>query len=394
MNGKHDHDLPHVTTERELITEREAARERLRASVDTLAQQANLHVQMQKDPLKMIGGASAVGAVLGLMMGRQMRRTKKIYVDADSPAKYQKALIKAQKSQKGGGVGGALVATLGTLAVKTLTERVITPRLEQLSTSLLDRAGQAPAAGPRAALDRGQQVTFTEVDRVTGRPATFDKPVTGPVTLTTGEGGQVVVKEGRTPVHSSAATAAFLKEPQGGEDHHPKADAPGLHTSGRPAHASHDRSGTVTAVSPVTPTHPGVVPMPESQVEAKAVGTAIPDTDRRNPTASAALPGGQTPHSTGATGPAVTPRHAGVVSMPDSQVDAKATGTAIDPLHRSNPNAGPVTRPGTGAVGTGPTGPVVTPAHAGVVRMPDSQVEAKASGTPIAGDERGNPNAR
>ncbi len=394
MTAKHDHDPHHVTTERELITEREAARERLRASVDTLAQQANLHVQMQKDPLKMIGGASAVGAVLGLMMGRQMRRTKKVYVDADSPAKYQKALIKAQKSQKGGGIGGALVATLGTLAVKTLTERVITPRLEQFSTSLLDRAGQAPATGPRA-LDRGQQVTFTDVDRVTGRPATFDKPVTGPVTLTTGEGGQVIVKEGRTPVHSSAATAAFLKEPQAaGEDHRPKADAPGLHIDGRPAHATHGNSGTVTAVSPVAPTHPGVVPMPESHVEAKAVGTAIPDTDRRNPTASAALPGGQTSNSTGATGPAVTPRHAGVVGMPDSQVDAKATGTAIDPLHRSNPNAGPVTRPGTNAVSTGPTGPVVTPAHAGVVRMPDSQVEAKATGTPIPGDERGNPNVR
>ncbi|ALW89215.1 hypothetical protein [Deinococcus actinosclerus] len=126
----------------EYLTEREEARQRLQQSVDALTQQASLHVQMQKDPLKMLGGASAVGALMGIVVGRQFRRSRKIYVDAESPAKHQKALIKAQKTQKGGGgVGGALVATLGTLAVKTLMDKVITPRLETLADGLLDKAG-------------------------------------------------------------------------------------------------------------------------------------------------------------------------------------------------------------------------------------------------------------
>ena len=93
--------------------------------MDALTQQASLHAQMQKDPLKMLGGASAVGALMGIVVGRQFRRSRKIYVDAQSPAKHQKALMKAQKNQKGGGgVGGALVATLGTLAVKTLMDKI------------------------------------------------------------------------------------------------------------------------------------------------------------------------------------------------------------------------------------------------------------------------------
>ena len=99
-------------SEAELLTEREAARARLKASVDVLAERANLQVQMQKEPLKMIGGASAVGAVLGMVVGRQFRRSKKIYVDAASPIKHQKALMKAQKKQGGQSVGGALVAAL------------------------------------------------------------------------------------------------------------------------------------------------------------------------------------------------------------------------------------------------------------------------------------------
>ncbi|NTX99735.1 hypothetical protein [Deinococcus sp. JMULE3] len=126
----------------EYLTEREEARKRLQESVDALTSQVSLHANMQKDPLKMLGGASAVGALMGIVVGRQFRRSRKIYVDAQSPAKHQKALMKAQKSQKGGGVGGALVATLGTLAVKTLMDKVVTPRLETFADNLLDKAGQ------------------------------------------------------------------------------------------------------------------------------------------------------------------------------------------------------------------------------------------------------------
>ena len=55
-------------------------------------------------------------------------------------------------------MGGALVATLGTLAIKTLTDKVINPRLEELANSMLDKAGQPvskPVTKPGAPKTRG-----------------------------------------------------------------------------------------------------------------------------------------------------------------------------------------------------------------------------------------------
>lgn len=214
----------------EYRTEREEARERLKQSIDALTERANLQVQLQKDPLKMLGGASAVGALIGVVMGRQLRRSKKIYVDAASPVRHQKALVKAQAKQQGGrGVGGALIATLGTLAVKTLTERVITPKLEELSSSLLEKAGQAPA-------------------RASGGASSFEAPA-------------------RTPTPAARPAAA-----QGSA---PSSPAPTTPTASAPASSP--------AVSPALQAHAGVRPLPASRVEAKAVGTEIPLEEKVNP---------------------------------------------------------------------------------------------------------------
>lgn len=213
----------------EYLTEREEARERLKNSVDALTQQASLQVNLQKDPLKMLGGASAVGAVIGMVVGRQFRRSRKIYVDAASPAKHQKALIKAQKSGKGG-VGGALVATLGTLAVKTVMDRVVTPRLEQLADNLLEKSGQ-PAGATRAA----PQPTRTPAARpqATGGTVSFIK----------------------TPAQSPAPAQSYAQQ--------------------APAEGS---------VPPApAPAHPGMKPAPASHVEAKAVGSPIAPDEMGNP---------------------------------------------------------------------------------------------------------------
>ncbi|MDO4263498.1 MAG: hypothetical protein Q4C67_04800 [Deinococcus sp.] len=129
------------------LTEKELARERLRAKVDVLTETASLKGQMQMEPLKMLGGASAVGAVLGLALGSQMKRTKKIYVDANSPAKYQKGLIKAQQKEKGGDLGGALVATLVTVGARALSNKLVRDRLQTLAEDLFAKAGQAPQEG-------------------------------------------------------------------------------------------------------------------------------------------------------------------------------------------------------------------------------------------------------
>ncbi len=133
------------------MSEREDARIRLQESVDQLAQQASLQVQMQKEPLKMLGIATGVGAVLGLAIGRSLSKTKKIYVDDTLSKKDQKAFAKAQARHRGpgGNIGGALLATLGTLAFKMLQDRVLAPKLEELAQNLTQKAESAGSA-PRA----------------------------------------------------------------------------------------------------------------------------------------------------------------------------------------------------------------------------------------------------
>jgi hypothetical protein len=213
--------------------EREEARARLKASVDALTERANLQVQMQKEPLKMLGGASAVGTLLGIVVGRQFRRSKKVYVDAGSPAKHQKALIKAQQGQKGGGVGSALAATLGTLAFKALNDRVLAPKLEKFANGLLERAGQQPGHRP------GPQ---------TARPAAQAPTSARPTSA--GAGG----------------TASFLKRP----------------ATESPASLGYAQQ-SLDSVRPAAPAHPGELPSPQSAVEAKAQGTPIAAQEKANP---------------------------------------------------------------------------------------------------------------
>ena len=130
------------------MTQREEARMRLQESVDQLSQQASLQVQMQKEPLKMLGIATGVGAVLGILIGRSFKKTRKIYVDETLSKKDQKAFAKAQAQHKGAAssIGGALLATLGTLAFKMLQDRVIAPKLEELTQNLLSKADEAGTA--------------------------------------------------------------------------------------------------------------------------------------------------------------------------------------------------------------------------------------------------------
>ena len=125
--------------------QREEARARLKSSVDALAERTNMQLQMQKEPLKMLGGATGVGLALGVLVGRQFRRTRRVYVDAASTKKDQKALLKAQKKSGGNSIGGALLATAATLGFKILQERVIVPRLEELADRMMSQQGSGPA---------------------------------------------------------------------------------------------------------------------------------------------------------------------------------------------------------------------------------------------------------
>lgn len=131
--------------------DRYEAREKLRRSVDELADRANLYTQMQKDPLKMIGGASGVGVLLGVLVGSRFKRTKRVYVDANSSRKEQKAFVKVQqKVSKGGGGGGltgGIVAAVTTVGLRLLQDRYLRPQLDKLADSLTQRAQQPHGGG-------------------------------------------------------------------------------------------------------------------------------------------------------------------------------------------------------------------------------------------------------
>ncbi|WP_052326721.1 hypothetical protein [Deinococcus peraridilitoris] len=132
------------------MTEKRDAREELRRSVDALAYRTNLYAQMQKDPMKLIGGASGLGLLLGLLVGRRFPRTRTVYLRPDMSPREQKAytkaqmrLYKAQQKASKGGIGGALTAAVMTIAVKVLQERVLAPQIERLADQLNQKAEQA-----------------------------------------------------------------------------------------------------------------------------------------------------------------------------------------------------------------------------------------------------------
>ena len=134
------------------MSEREDARMRLQESVDQLGQQASLQVQLQKEPLKMLGIATGVGAVIGIVLGRSLQKTRKIYVDDTLSKKDQKAFAKAQARHKGpgGNICGALLSTLGTLSYKIVQDRYIAPKLEELAQNLSQQAEGGAGKTPRA----------------------------------------------------------------------------------------------------------------------------------------------------------------------------------------------------------------------------------------------------
>ena len=144
------------------MSDRDDARARLKSSIDALADQANMQLKMQKEPLKMLGGATGVGLALGVLVGRNFRRSRKIYVDAASTKKEQKALTKAQSKSGGGSVGGAILATVATLGFKVLQERVIAPRLGEIADRLLDRSAQNSGTTGNSSVTGNKTVTSSK----------------------------------------------------------------------------------------------------------------------------------------------------------------------------------------------------------------------------------------
>ena len=126
------------------------ARERLKSSVNELVELTNLHVKVQAQPLKYMGGSAGGGFILGLLLGRRGRRVKKVYVErgtgrggkvTKADLKNEARLVKAQQGkQNRTNLSGAITGILVTTLLKIVQERFLAPQLENYADKLLDRS--------------------------------------------------------------------------------------------------------------------------------------------------------------------------------------------------------------------------------------------------------------
>lgn len=270
------------------LTEKDLARERLRAKVDVLAETASLKVQLQKEPLKMLGGASAVGAVLGLALGSQLKRTKKIYVDANSPVKYQKRLLKAQQKEQGTDLGGALVATLVTVGARALSNTMVRDRLQNMAEDLLVKAGQNPQGGQPASRSGGNSAGGQTRQVASALPRQNQSAAAAPARQTSNPAVSRFLKPGSNPAEASSAPATtsttVTAAPSAQTQTQPAAAAPAPANSGMEAQFAH--APAPAAGTPEDPNGPvRHAEVPGSTVSALADGAPIQRTELKNPNA-------------------------------------------------------------------------------------------------------------
>ena len=143
------------------------ARERLKTSVNELVELTNLHVKVQAQPLKYMGGSAGGGFILGLLLGRRGRRVKKVYIErgtgrggkvSKADLKNEVRLVQAQQGkQNRTNIGGAITGILVTTLLKIVQERFLAPQLESYADKLLDRTKAEQAKAERVRTDKPRE---------------------------------------------------------------------------------------------------------------------------------------------------------------------------------------------------------------------------------------------
>ena len=136
------------------------ARERLKAGVDELVQLTSLHVKVQAQPLKYMGGSAGGGFLLGLLLGRRGRKVKKVYIErgtgrggkvTKTDLKSEAKLVQVQQGkQNRTNITGAITGILVTTLLKIVQERFLAPQLENYADKLLDRTKTERAKAEKA----------------------------------------------------------------------------------------------------------------------------------------------------------------------------------------------------------------------------------------------------
>jgi ElaB/YqjD/DUF883 family membrane-anchored ribosome-binding protein len=122
--------------------QREAARVRLQNSIDLLTEKTDLHLKMQVEPIKMIGGSAGGGFLLGFLLGRRGRKIKKVFVERAKVRNVKtgnttEAHFISSDTQKG--IGAAITGILVTTLLKIAQEQFLSPFLERYTETLLEK---------------------------------------------------------------------------------------------------------------------------------------------------------------------------------------------------------------------------------------------------------------
>jgi hypothetical protein len=122
--------------------EREAARAKLRQSVDRLTEQVSLQAKLQRSPLQLLGALSGIGLTLGFLLGRRGR-------SAAVRRAAARAASKVGKAAAGFELRGLVLGALGPLLWRIAQDKLIAPFLEQGADRLIERAKKRRSEPPQ-----------------------------------------------------------------------------------------------------------------------------------------------------------------------------------------------------------------------------------------------------
>jgi hypothetical protein len=130
--------------------QRDAAKLRLQESIDLLTEKTDLHLKMQVEPIKMIGGSIGGGFLTGFLLGRRGRKIKKVFVERGNvrnlkSGKPTEAHFVSSDNRKG--LGAAITGIVVTTVLKIAQEQFLSPFLERYTATLLEKTKKEQKQG-------------------------------------------------------------------------------------------------------------------------------------------------------------------------------------------------------------------------------------------------------
>lgn len=119
--------------------QRDQAKKRFQESVDLLVQKTDLHLKMQRQPLKMMGGSATGGFLFGFLFGRRGRKIQKVYVERGALQTSVKKKAETKKTPPWKGFQGAATGMLLTVFFNIVQEKLLAPFLERYADQLIEK---------------------------------------------------------------------------------------------------------------------------------------------------------------------------------------------------------------------------------------------------------------